>query len=1257
MIDALITALNQELALSAKEIADLLWLAMQVTNELDSPPPNLNKEEIDSESVNRGDSARLDNGQNRDNPDSKGKSRKKKDENEPKAGLYPRRSSDFLDSSGLRFKVPDAPALREPLKLAGALKPLMRRLPTGTDLVLDEEATIERIAAEGIWLPVLRPTLEPWLDLELVVEEGISMQIWRQAIADLERLLKNYGIFRDVRVWGLLTDKHKQVRIRRGIGSQAKGQSWRSPAELVDPTGRRLILVVSDCVSSLWRKGKLAAVLELWTKQGSMAIVQMLPKWLWKRTALGRASEVLLQGLLPGDFNQQLMVRQVSLWEDLEEVQGVKVPVFSLEVERVAIWAQMLSGRSVWATGYLFKLEDMGVSQAESLFNLNSGDLTAEDRVQGFRVTASPMARKLAGLLAAAPMISLPIVRLIQETLLRESQQVHVAEVFLGGLLEPLSVMDLEANPNDVLYEFMDGVRDLLVDSVPSGYVLNVMDEVSKYVAKRVGLSLQDFAAVLRNPQAIASQENASNFEYFATVTAQILRSLGGEYEKVADELESNKQKDIQEQLEAIPNIEYQYFGGCLPVDSVAYIKRKADDQLYEAIKAGEFCLVPGPRQTGKSSLRVRVAQRLQNENFACGHVNFSTIVRARADNLQQWYYSLIHLLTRSFKLRENFDFRNWLESQKDLSPPQIFTKFIEDILLREISDPIIIFMDDFDCLLSLKSDLRDDFFSLLKVLYERRNFENKYNRLNFVLSFIYLDSELIQNKLYVSPPSMNVTINLDNFSYEESLPLAQGLREKTNNPEKLLREVLWWTGGQPFLTQKICHLIQKSQDYVPEGNEKIWLEELVRNQVIDNWTIQDQPLHFGTIERFILYNKREAKELLRAYRTILLGEEYSDKNNEIIDILTNLAGIVVRKNGKLQVANRIYAVIFNLEWIETTLARIEPYSTYYIERPPVEEMCYQAILKDGCLLRIKAPHQMGKTSLLHKILDHAKKQDYKAVCIDFSTFEKHFFLSTSSFLKFLYFDVLRKLGLPSFIENVWEEREEYRGSSFLFFSHVFENYILNKLETPIVLCLDEFSLIFDYPDIAGDFLPLLRGWYEESKISKQWKNLRLVLSLSTEMYSPQPINTSPFNVGYVINLPEFNHEQVESLVRAYGINLRTSQVAKLMNVIGGHPYLIQSALKALRDQNLSLEQLLEKAPTEEGIYSDHLRQKLLTLEQYPELRDAFKKVISQENPIRLESVLAYKLEALGLVVFRENKVTIRNNLYRLYFRDILFTS
>ena len=542
MIDTLITALSKELELSAEEIADTIWLALQIqesqsestatqNSKNDLSQPSSKNEELEGETLPETPTQTSDSEEtvSKQSPD------------EHKAGIYPRNQRETLFKSELSFKVPDAPSLREPLTLARALKPLMRRIPSGTTLVLDEAATTQRIANEGLWLPVLRPTLEPWLDLELVVDEGISMQIWRHTIRELERLLKNYGIFRDVRVWGLITDNLEQVQIRRGIGATAKNQSPRSPAELIDPSGRRLVLVVSDCVSSLWHDGKVTTTLEIWAKQGSMAIVQMLPKWLWNRTALGRASEVRLQGLNPGDFNPKLIAKEVSLWDELEETRGIKVPVFTLEPNKVATWAQMLSGKgSIWTSGYVFKLDPIPVNKGRELFNLNYGQQSAEQRAQAFRVTASPMARKLAGLLAAAPAISLPIVRLIQRTLLKESQQVHVAEVFLGGLLKPLSEINAETNPDYVQYEFMDGVRDLLVDSVPSGYVLSVVDEVSKYVANNLGLSLDNFAAVLRNPQEIRDSNIAENVGYFATVTAQILRRLGSEYGKFADSLENN---------------------------------------------------------------------------------------------------------------------------------------------------------------------------------------------------------------------------------------------------------------------------------------------------------------------------------------------------------------------------------------------------------------------------------------------------------------------------------------------------------------------------------------------------------------------------------------------------------------------------------------------------------------------------------------------------------------------------------------------
>ncbi|MBW4559646.1 MAG: hypothetical protein KME32_00570 [Mojavia pulchra JT2-VF2] len=212
----------------------------------------------------------------------------------------------------------------------------------------------------------------------------------------------------------------------------------------------------------------------------------------------------------------------------------------------------MLSGKgSIWALGYVFKLSATPVNKEISLFNLTHSDLSAEQRVQAFRVTASPMARKLAGLLASAPVISLPIVRLIQEAMLKDSQQVHVAEVFLGGLLKPLSEINADTYPDYVQYEFMDEVRELLIDSVPSQYVLNVVDEVSKYVSKKAGLSLESFAAVLRNPQQVINADIAEKAKYFATVTAQVLRRLGGKYARVADNLDDyNKYARVADNLD-----------------------------------------------------------------------------------------------------------------------------------------------------------------------------------------------------------------------------------------------------------------------------------------------------------------------------------------------------------------------------------------------------------------------------------------------------------------------------------------------------------------------------------------------------------------------------------------------------------------------------------------------------------------------------------------------------------------------------------
>jgi hypothetical protein len=540
MIESLIAALGGELGLTSKEIADVVWLALQM-NDVDRPAA-VSAPITESRSQSLQSQPRSTEGfpdlpvENRDRPETP--------RQEPEAGLYPPGSEQSAGMAGaLALQVPNARSLREPLALARALKPLLRQVMTGYSTVLDEAATVERIADEGVWLPVLKPSLEPWLELALVVDEGVSMQIWRRTIVELQRFMEHYGVFRDVRVWGLLTDDLGQVQIRPGIGRSAKRQGLRRPSALIDPSGRRLMLVVTDCVADLWRDGTVQPALKLWAASGPMAIVQMLPEWLWARTGLGFASAVRLQGLAAGLANQQLRVRNLSAWEEVDLATGIRVPVVTLEPERLAVWAQMVAGKGgAWSAGVVFE----AIGGGASLPLAQDGEWDGAQRVQRFRVTASPMARRLAGLLAAAPVISLPVVRIIQERLLAESRQVHVAEMFLGGLLKPLVEITAQTNVDAVQYEFLDGVRDVLLESVRTSETVNVLNEVSQFVAERLGLSIDAFMAVLRSPQQIEDQELVGTARPFAIVTAQVLRQLGSEYMPFAEELEEQfRQTDL----------------------------------------------------------------------------------------------------------------------------------------------------------------------------------------------------------------------------------------------------------------------------------------------------------------------------------------------------------------------------------------------------------------------------------------------------------------------------------------------------------------------------------------------------------------------------------------------------------------------------------------------------------------------------------------------------------------------------------------
>lgn len=328
--------------------------------------------------------------------------------------------------------------------------------------------------------------------------------------------------------------------------------------------------------------------------------------------------------------------------------------------------------------------------------------------------------------------------------------------------------------------------------------------------------------------------------------------------------------------------------------------------------------------------------------------------------------------------------------------------------------------------------------------------------------------------------------------------------------------------------------------------------------------------------------------------------------------------------------------------------------SAFYVERSPYETQCYREILQPGTLIRIKAPRQMGKTSLMSRILQQAREQGYATVPLSFQHADAGVFANLNQFLQWFCSRVARKLRSPHSVEQYWSDTFGSKDNCTAYF----EDCLLSEIDTPLVLGLDEVDRTFQYPTIADDFFGLLRAWYEEGGYgdsgSGLWEKLRLVIVHSTEVYIPLDVNQSPFNVGLPIELSEFSPEQVLDLAERHGLNWQRSQIEQLMHIVGGHPYLVRLAFYHLAQQQLTLAELLATAPTEAGIYGDHLRRHLWNLQQHPKLSTALSWVVAADEPIELESVLAFKLHSLGLVQLHGNRVTSRFELYRQYFSQRL---
>lgn len=354
--------------------------------------------------------------------------------------------------------------------------------------------------------------------------------------------------------------------------------------------------------------------------------------------------------------------------------------------------------------------------------------------------------------------------------------------------------------------------------------------------------------------------------------------------------------------------------GGAVQAGGGLYIQRQADHDLLKLCREGAFAYVLTSRQVGKSSLVVRAAEQLREEGIRAINVDlteFGVQVTAEA-----WYLGLLTAI--SDRLGLGADVITWWRSREQFGLTQRLTQFFQDVLLAEIKERVVIFIDEIDSTLSLPANegapFTDDFYAAIRYLYQARATLPDFKRLSFVLIGVATPSDLIRDARR-TPFNIGARVDITDFTFEEALPLAEGFDLPPEQGRQVLRWVVKWTGGHPYLTQRLCRAIADQRR--PGAWTEAEVDRIVANTFFGKMSEHDNNLQFV---RDMLTKRAPESSLavLATYKEIRLGRQtVRDEEQSPIKSHLKLSGVVKREDAKLTVRNPIYLEVFDKNWIQ----------------------------------------------------------------------------------------------------------------------------------------------------------------------------------------------------------------------------------------------------------------------------------------------------------------------------------------------------